>query len=104
MQLAREERRRPAKTKGRQVFFKDAVEAAKLRSPVGKVDKSLREAIMRKHGEQWKRASGRVQRSCVARAELLSAERMAAHTRNMARRSKLAAARRGWDGPRLANP
>ena len=31
-------------------------------------------------------------------------ERMAAHTRNMARRSKLAAARRGWDGPRLPNP
>ena len=31
-------------------------------------------------------------------------ERMAAHTRNMARRSKLAAARRGWDGPRLPSP
>jgi hypothetical protein len=31
-------------------------------------------------------------------------ERMAAHTRNMARRSKLAAARHGWDGPRLPNP
>ena len=31
-------------------------------------------------------------------------ERMASHTRNMARRSKLAAARRGWDGPRLPNP
>ena len=31
-------------------------------------------------------------------------ERMAAHTRNMARRSRLAAARRGWDGPRLPNP
>ena len=31
-------------------------------------------------------------------------ERMAAHTRNMARRSRLAAARRGWDGPRLRNP
>jgi hypothetical protein len=28
-------------------------------------------------------------------------ERMAAHTRNMARRSELAEARRGWDGPRL---
>ena len=31
-------------------------------------------------------------------------ERMAAHTRNMARRSRLAEARRGWDGPRLPNP
>ena len=31
-------------------------------------------------------------------------ERMAAHTRNIARRSKLADARRGWDGPRLPNP
>ena len=31
-------------------------------------------------------------------------QRIAAHERNMARRSKLAAARRGWDGPRLPNP
>ena len=31
-------------------------------------------------------------------------EGRAAHTRNMARRSRLAEARRGWDGPRLPNP
>ena len=31
-------------------------------------------------------------------------QRIAAHERNMARRSRLAAARRGWDGPRLPNP
>ena len=31
-------------------------------------------------------------------------QRIAAHERNMARRSRLAASRRGWDGPRLPNP
>ena len=31
-------------------------------------------------------------------------QRIAAHERNMAHRSRLAASRRGWDGPRLPNP